>query len=62
MELGVLLKILSGAGAVWGQSREDDEQWPRPAKAFHVVLQCAKKDESQLNARLESAAAEVMRL
>jgi hypothetical protein len=62
VELGVLLKILSGAGEEWGQSREDDEQWPRPAKAFHVVLQCAKKDEAQLNARLESAAAEVMRL
>jgi hypothetical protein len=54
-ELPVLLQILDGAAQAW--SRPVEGQWPRPPRAFHVILQCAPELEKTLRAQLDAAKA-----
>jgi hypothetical protein len=49
------LNILVEAGQTWSQPAEG--QWPRPPRAFHVILQCASAEEKPLRERLKAAGA-----
>jgi hypothetical protein len=48
-----LLKVLENAGEEW--SRPATGPSPRPARAFHVLLQCSREEEGALRERLRSA-------
>jgi hypothetical protein len=45
--------VLARAAKEWGQPVEG--AWARPARAFHVVWQCAGADEKRLRERLHAA-------
>jgi RNAse (barnase) inhibitor barstar len=51
--LSTLFQILERAGREWGTPATG--QFPRPAKSFHVVLQCTLEEEGSLQQKLEAA-------
>jgi len=52
-QLHLLLQVLNQAGQEWGQLGGDSG--PRPAKPFHVILQCRKEEEAGLRKKLQAA-------
>jgi hypothetical protein len=52
-QLQTLLKVLHQAGEEWSQPVEGE--WARPARPFHVVLQCNKEAEVALRKKLDAA-------
>jgi Barstar (barnase inhibitor) len=52
-ELHQALQIWDNAAQEWGKPVSGE--WARPAKAFHVIFQCAPEEEAKLRARLQGA-------
>ena len=54
-EIQRLLKILEKVAEEWSSSKQRPN--PRPPRPFHVLLQCTKKEEPALRAKLTAAKA-----
>jgi hypothetical protein len=52
-QLHLLLQVLNEAGQEWNQPVHDSGS--RPAKPFHVMLQCRKEEEAGLRKKLQAA-------
>jgi hypothetical protein len=52
-QLQTLLQVLDHAGEEW--SKPVQGEWSRPARPFHVVLQCTKETETALRKQLDTA-------
>jgi RNAse (barnase) inhibitor barstar len=51
--LSTFFQVLEGAGREWGTLAGG--QFPRPAKSFHVLLQCTLEEQVSLHQKLEAA-------
>jgi Barstar (barnase inhibitor) len=51
--LALLFTALENAGREWGKAVVG--QFPRPPKAFHVIIQCGRAEEGSLREKLEAA-------
>jgi hypothetical protein len=52
-QLSAFFQALERAGREWGTPAAG--QFPRPAKSFHVLLQCTSEEEGTLHQKLEAA-------